>query len=62
MTRGHPAGKQSFLEEGVFEGVLVNTKLTMSQQYAFTARNANILLGCIRKSANSKFPVPAQAC
>ena len=35
-------------------GVLVDDKLSMSQQYALAAKNANGILGCINKSVANR--------
>lgn len=49
-AKGLPAGKQLYREG---RGVLVETKLNTSPQYALTTKKANGVLGYIRKSTDS---------
>lgn len=44
------ASCQNFFREKDPGGVLVNTKWTMNQQWALTAKDVNGILGCIRQS------------
>lgn len=44
--------ERSFAEEDL--GVLVDTKVNVSQQHALAARKANCIVGCIRKSVTSR--------
>ncbi|KAK4818264.1 hypothetical protein QYF61_009969, partial [Mycteria americana] len=47
---------QSSLAEKIL-GVLVDNKLNISQQHALAAKEANSLLGCIRKSGGDYSPL-----
>jgi len=46
--------ESSFAETDPPRGLLMDTKMTMHQQYAFVAKQASSLLGCTRQSFTSR--------